>query len=67
MPRIRLTTRVDSASPSTSSAMINKGLPASTTFSSSGKISLTAAILPCTSRMRASSRTASMRSASVTK
>ena len=46
VPRILLTTRVDSASPSTSSAMISSGLPAWTTFSSSGSSSLTEEILP---------------------
>ena len=39
VPRILLTTRVDSASPSTSSAMISSGLLAWTTFSSSGSSS----------------------------
>ena len=42
VPRILLTTRVDSASPSTSSAMISSGLPDCTTFSSSGSRSATA-------------------------
>ena len=51
VPRMRLTTRVDSASPSTSSAMISSGLPAWTTFSSSGSSSCTDEILPWTSRM----------------
>ena len=42
VPRILLTTRVDSASPSTSSATMSSGLPACTTFSSSGSRSATA-------------------------
>jgi hypothetical protein len=41
VPRSLLTTRVASASPSMSSAMISSGLPASATFSSSGSRSLT--------------------------
>ena len=44
--RILLTTRVDSASPSTSSAMISSGLPDCTTFSRIGSRSATAEILP---------------------
>jgi hypothetical protein len=51
VPRILLTTRVDSASPSTSSAMIRSGLPAWMTFSSSGSRSLTVDTLELTSRM----------------
>ncbi|CFE41276.1 Uncharacterised protein [Mycobacterium tuberculosis] len=51
VPRILLTTRVDSASPSTSSAMISSGLPAPMTFSSSGSRSLTVDTLELTSRM----------------
>ncbi|CAB4864302.1 unannotated protein [freshwater metagenome] len=39
VPRMRLTTRVESASPSTSSAMISSGLPAWTTFSRRGNSS----------------------------
>ena len=66
VPRILLTTRVDSASPSTSSATTSSGLPACTTFSSSGSTSATAEIFPWCSRMYGSSRTASMRSVSVT-
>ena len=46
VPRILLTTSVDSASPSTSSAMMSSGLPALTTFSSSGSTSAMAEILP---------------------
>ena len=41
VPRILLTTRVESASPSTSSAMISSGLAALRTFSSSGSRSWT--------------------------
>jgi hypothetical protein len=46
VPRILLTTRVASASPSTSSAMMKSGLPAAMTFSSSGSSSETEEILP---------------------
>ncbi len=46
VPRILLTTRVDSASPSTSSATMNSGLDACRTFSSSGRRSCTEEILP---------------------
>ena len=69
VPRILLTTRVESASPSTSSAMISSGLlaPAWMTFSSSGSMSAMAEILPWWMRMYGSSRTASIRSWSVTK
>ena len=67
VPRILLTTRVARASPSTSSAMMASGLPDCMTFSSSGSRSLIAEILELTNRMYGSSRTASMRSASVTK
>ncbi len=55
-PRILLTTSVDSASPSTSSATMISGLPAWTTFSSSGRRSETEEILPWWSRMYGSSR-----------
>ncbi len=41
VPRILLTTRVERASPSMSSAMISSGLPDCMTFSSSGSRSLT--------------------------
>ena len=51
VPRILLTTRVDSASPSTSSARMNSGLPAAMTFSSSGSRSAIEEILPWCSRM----------------
>ena len=67
VPRILLTTSVASASPSTSSAMITSGRPDCMTFSSTGRRSFTAEILLLTSRMYASSSTASMRSVSVTK
>ena len=67
VPRILFTTSVLRASPSTSSAMISSGLLAAMTFSRTGRISAIAPTLPCTSRIRQSSRTASMRSGSVTK
>ena len=67
VPRILFTTRVASASPSTSSAMIMRGLPVCMTFSSTGSRSRTAEIFEPTSRMYGSSRTASIRSVSVTK
>ncbi len=51
VPRILLTTRVDRASPSTSSAMISSGLPDWMTFSSRGSRSLTVDTLELTSRM----------------
>ena len=51
VPRILLTTRVESASPSTSSARMKSGLPVCMTFSSSGSISATAEILPWCRRM----------------
>ena len=51
VPRILLTTRVDSASPSTSSAMISSGLPACMTFSSTGSRSLTLEIFWLAIRM----------------
>ncbi len=47
--RIALTTRVDSASPSTSSATISSGFLASSTFSSSGSRSASAEIFSRTS------------------
>jgi hypothetical protein len=50
VPRILLTTSVDRASPSTSSAMITSGLPDCMTFSSTGSRSRTVEILPLTSR-----------------
>ena len=45
VPRILLTTRVASASPSMSSAMIARGLPVCMTFSRTGTMSLTLEIL----------------------
>ena len=66
-PRILFTTSVARASPSTSSAMITSGLLAWTTLSSSGRRSLFAEIFELTIRMYGSSRTASIRSGSVTK
>ncbi len=64
VPRILFTTRVDRASPSTSSAMISSGLEELVwmTFSSSGSRSWMEAILPWWIRMYGSSRTASIRS-----
>ncbi len=67
VPRILLTTRVDRASPSTSSAMISSGLPDCMTFSSSGSRSFTLLILELTIRMYGSSSDASIRSMSVAK
>ncbi|CAB4849080.1 unannotated protein [freshwater metagenome] len=67
VPRIRFTTSVESASPSTSSAMITNGLLAAETFSRIGSSSETLEILPWTNMMAGLSNTASMRSASVTK
>ncbi len=67
VPLSLLTTSVARASPSTSSATMNSGLPDWMTFSSSGSRSLTFEIFDSTSRMYASSRTASWRSGSVTK
>jgi hypothetical protein len=67
VPRILLTTRVDRASPSTSSAMISSGLPDCMTFSRSGSRSLTEPILELTIRMYGSSSDASIRSMSVAK
>jgi hypothetical protein len=51
VPRILLTTSVERASPSTSSAMTTSGLPAWTTFSSTGRTSAIAEILPWLMRM----------------
>ena len=65
--RIALTTSVDSASPSTSSATITSGLDCSTTFSSSGSSSATLPIFWLVSSTYGSSKTASMPSGSVTK
>ncbi len=46
VPRSLLTTSVDSASPSTSSAMMASGLPLFMTFSSTGSRSAIVEILP---------------------
>ena len=51
VPRILLTTSVDRASPSTSSAMMTSGLPDWTTFSRIGRTSAIAEILPWLMRM----------------
>ena len=67
VPRMRLTTRVARASPSTSSAMMSSGLDACMTRSSTGSRSRTAEIFWLTTRMKGSSRTASIRSGSDTK
>ena len=67
MPRILFTTRVASASPSTSSAMMSSCLPVWITLSTIGSRSLMFEILPLTIRMYGSSKTASWRSGSVTK
>jgi hypothetical protein len=65
--RTELTTSVDSASPSTSSATITTGLPAWAIFSRIGSRSLSEEILSRYSRMYVSSTTASCASGSVTK
>ena len=65
--RIALTTSVESASPSTSSAMISSGLPLSATFSSSGSRSGSELIFSRCSSTSASSSTASWASKSVMK
>ena len=67
VPRSLFTTSVASASPSTSSAMISIGLPCRTAFSSAGSMSWTLEIFLSVIRMSGSSRTASIRSALVTK
>ena len=67
VPRILFTTSVASASPSTSSATITSGRPPCMTFSRTGSRSRTAEILDPTNSRYGSSRTASMRSGSVTK
>ncbi len=66
VPRILFTTRVASASPSTSSAMIRKGRRAAATFSSTGMRSAAALIFFSWIRISGSSRTASILSGSVT-
>ena len=65
--RIAFTTSVDSASPSTSSAMTTSGLPVSTTFSSSGSRSATLEIFCVVMSRYGSSSTVSPASRSVTK
>ncbi|SKS10077.1 Uncharacterised protein [Mycobacteroides abscessus subsp. abscessus] len=65
--RIALTTRVDSGSPSTSSATISSGLPSLATSSSNGSRSGSELILSRCSSTSASSRTAFWSSKSVTK
>ena len=65
--RIALTTNVESASPSTSSATISSGLPLSATFSSSGSRSGSELIFSRCSSTSASSSTASCASKSVMK
>ena len=65
--RMALTTRVDSASPSTSSAMISSGLDSWMTFSSSGSRSDRLLIFCPVMSTYGSSKTASMLSWSVTK
>src|ERR1700733_14447298 len=65
--RIALTPSVDRGSPSTSSAIPSSGLPASATFSSSGRKSGNELILSRCNRIRASSSTACWASKSVTK
>ncbi len=67
VPRKRFTTSVARASASTSSEMISKGRAARTTCSSGGSRSLTLAIFFSYSRIKGSSKAASMRSGSVTK
>src|ERR1700742_1587364 len=65
--RIALTTSVDNGSPSTSSAITSSGLPASATFSNSGRKSGSELILSRCNRIRTSSSTACCASKSVTK
>jgi hypothetical protein len=59
VPFSLLTTRVASASPSTSSAMMRSGLPVCTVFSSVGRMSATALIFLSVTRMYGWSRVAS--------
>ena len=66
VPRSLFTTSVARASPSTSSAMISSGRPDWMTCSSTGSRSRTEPIFWLATRMKGSSRTASMRSWSVT-
>ncbi len=66
VPRILLTTRVASASPSTSSAIMTRFFfPVWAIFSKSGRMSLIAVIFLSVMRMCGSSYTASMREGSV--
>ncbi len=68
MPRSLFTTRVASASPSTSSAMMRTSfLPVWSAFSSAGSMSWTDEIFLSVMRMYGSSRAASIRPGSVTK
>ena len=67
VPRSLLTTRVASASPSTSSAITTTGLLAWATFSSTGSMSFMLEIFFSWTSTRQSSRTTSIRSESVTK
>ena len=67
VPRSLFTTRVARASPSTSSAMINSGLPILAICSRRGSRSFIELIFFSWIRMRTSSSTHSMRSGSVTK
>ena len=67
VPLNLFTTRVANASPSTSSAIITSGLPPFATFSNNGSMSFMLEIFFSCSRIYASSITASIRSASVTK
>ncbi len=67
VPRSLLTTRVASASPSTSSAMMMSGRPPRATCSRRGRRSFIDEIFFSWMRMTGFSSTASMRSGSVTK
>ena len=66
LPRRRLTSRVASASPSTSSAMMTSFLPVLTICSSRGRISWMEEIFLSVMRIYGSSMTASILSVSVT-
>ena len=67
VPRSLLTTRVASASPSTSSARITRFLVTERAFSSSGRMSCTAEIFLSVIMMKGSSISAVIRSVLVTK
>ena len=67
VPFSLLTTSVASASPSTSSATMNSGLPSWTAFSSAGSSSWMLEIFLSVMRMAGFSSTASIRSGLVTK